>query len=189
MDDSACSSGKTCWNFKCIKLFDIEIIDFPSPVKLGDSFSFTYSIYGRAYVNRDVEVNFWIEKEGVKITSGKDTIYIGGFEKKTRISELSLPSEISSGTYELHIEIVFDDYSVKSTRTIEIAVEEDLAEIELKPEIKAYTIYIICFLIGLGFFVLHFVTYLKSKKERKREQRENRAHLLHYLKSKNKAHH
>ena len=84
--DSVCNveEGEVCWNYRCVKLFDVEIKEFESPINLGDFFDFTYLIKGMADINNDVEVSFWIGDKENKITSGQDTIYIGSFEEKIK---------------------------------------------------------------------------------------------------------
>jgi len=44
----------------------------------------TYLIKGMANISGDVVINFWIENQGKKLTSGSDTIYLGSFEEKIK---------------------------------------------------------------------------------------------------------
>ena len=152
LKDSECNveEGEVCWDNKCTKLFDIEIIDFESPAKLGDFFDFTYFIKGMANISGDVKIEFWIEKNRDIITSGSDVIYLGSFEERTKKTKLFLPSETRSGVYKFVIKVSFENYAVKSHRTIEIITsEEGIAIIKPVPEIsfKEYVI------IGLIFFI------------------------------------
>ena len=163
-NDSVCDGHEVCWNGRCVKLFDIEIIDFQSPAQLGEFFSFAYLIKGMADFNHDVEVNFQIEKDGELISSGKDTIYLGSFEEKTKTSKLFLPSDLTSGKYIFSIEVNYGTYTVTSHRTIEITVEEGRASIGILPEAGKKTWYIILILAGLSAFLLSFIIYLERKK-------------------------
>ncbi len=62
-DDSVCDtdSGEQCWDLRCVKLFDIKIIDIESPVTPGQDFEITYFLKGMADVSDDVDIYFWIE--------------------------------------------------------------------------------------------------------------------------------
>lgn len=128
--DSDCDGGESCWEKQCIKFFDMEILDFESPVNLGEFFKFSYFIKAVAEINGDVEIDFWIEKNGSKVTSGKDTIYMGSFEEKTKEKKLFLPSELESGVYEFMIKVTYGTYSASAHRTIEIKVKDGVATIE-----------------------------------------------------------
>jgi len=132
-DDSACKveEGEVCWNLRCVKLFDIKILNFESPIMLGEFFDFTYFVKGVADINRDVEINFRIEKNGSIVSSGTDVIYFGSFEEKTETTSLFLPSNIKSGTYEFIIQVGLGTYVAESRRTIEISVSKGVATLEL----------------------------------------------------------
>ena len=165
-DDSVCNveKGETCWHGRCVELFDVEIKDFESPVKLGEFFEFTYLIKGMANINDDVEVHFWIEKNEEVITSGHDTIYIRSFEEKTKTTKLFLPSNITSGDYVFSVQLIYGTYQANSHRTIEIQINEGLATIGFSSLITSY---IISALIGIGAFILFLIFYLERRKVKK----------------------
>jgi len=175
-DDSVCNveEGETCWNHKCVKLFDMEILEFESPVKIGKFFDFTYFLKAMAEINGDVEIKFWIEKDGKIVTSGQDTIYIGSFEEKTKTKQLFLPDDISSGNYVFYIEVKYGSYTASAHRTIGITVDEDIAIIMPSPKIKDFTQYIIYGLIGVALFALFFIFYFERKKIKKEIIKEER---------------
>ena len=164
LDDSACEADEVCQNGTCIKLFDVEIIDFDLLAKLGDFFDFTYLIKGVADINDDVEVMFWIEKDGKIITSGQDTIYLKSFEEKIKTTKLILPSNLTSGNYVFFVQVKHDNYIARSHRTIEVKVSEGIAEIRSLPEIKELKTYIISILISLSIFILLLIFYLEIRK-------------------------
>ena len=129
--DAECNLDEQCIENKCVKLFDIKILEFESPVKLGDFFDFIYLIKGMAEINGDVQVDFWIENaQGERITSGSDVIYLGNFEEKREATKIFLPASVDSGIYRFFVRVTFGSYSVSSHRTIEIEVGEGLAEIK-----------------------------------------------------------
>jgi hypothetical protein len=123
-DNSACDteSREVCWNFKCVKLFDIKIIDIESVINPGQYFEVTYFLKGMADISDDVEVYFWIEKDGKIISSGLDTIYVGNFEEKTEKVRIFMPSDATSGSYAFFAEIRYQDYQAQSYRTIETSL-------------------------------------------------------------------
>jgi hypothetical protein len=134
-DDLSCTEDEVCHQHMCVKLFDVEIKEFESPIKLGDFFDFTYFIKGMANFNDDVIINFKIEKDGTIVTSGQDVIYLASFEEKTKTTKLFLPSTVASGVYTFSVKVNYGSYKAESFRTIEIIVgEEGNAEIMLLPE-------------------------------------------------------
>ena len=164
--NSQCTGEDSCWNGRCVKLFDIEILDFESPLKLGEFFEFTYLMVGMADINDDVEILFWIEKDGKIITEGKDTLFFKSFEEKIKTKKLFLPSDIDSGDYTFFLQVKYGTYTAESLRTIEIKVGEGMAEITLLPEISRLKIYVISILIILAILIVLFIFYLEIRKIR-----------------------
>ncbi len=117
--------GEVCFGYKCVKLFDIEILNFESPVELGTFFNFTYFMKGVANISGDVKVHFWIERNGEIISSGQDVFYMGVFEEKTKTKKLFLPCNVESGSYLFNIEVIYLDYTTRAHRTIEIIMDEE----------------------------------------------------------------
>jgi hypothetical protein len=132
-DDSTCNvgEGEVCWELRCVKLFDVKIIDFESPIVLGDFFDFTYFVKGMAEVNGDVIINFRIEEGGNVVSSGFDVVYFGSFEEKTETTSLFMPSDTRSGTYDFIIEVNLGTYFAQSSRTVEISVDDGVATLRL----------------------------------------------------------
>ncbi len=164
LNDSQCTvADEVCWENKCVQLFDIKIIEFESPVKLGEFFDFTYFVKGMADISDDVEISFWIEKDGEVISSGSDTIYIGSFEEKTESTKIFLPSSVESGIYTFNIEVIHDDYVAKSHRTIEIAVDDKIAFISpAKPDdFKPYLIVLLTF---MALLILSLIFYIERRR-------------------------
>ena len=162
-DNNQCSGENSCWKGRCVKLFDIEILSFESPIKLGEFFNFTYLMIGMADINDDVEILFRIEKDGIIITEGKDTLFFKSFEEKIKTTRLFLPSDIDSGVYTLLVQVKYGTYIAESFRTIEIEVGEGgIAKITLLPE-KKPSRYIIIFLIILAILIVFFIFYLVIK--------------------------
>jgi len=107
--------------------FDVDILEFDSPVKLGDFFDFTYSIKVVGNINNDVTIDFWIEKDEEIISSGSAVVFMGNNEEKTGTASLFLPSDIASGTYKFVLQASFQTSKGEAHRTIEITVEDDEA--------------------------------------------------------------
>src|SRR3989339_711975 len=121
--DADCNDTKTCWMNRCVKLFDMKIVDLASPIYPGEFFNFTYYLKGVAQIHGDVKVNFWLEKDGIKVTDGYDTIYMGDFEEKLESSKLFLPISILDGVYNFYAEVNYDSYYARDSRAVEISKE------------------------------------------------------------------
>ena len=120
-----CEIGYSCYKNKCVKLFDIEIIRV-DPLINSSSFELKYFIKGMADIKGDIIIRFWIENTNGKIMLGQDAIYLGSFEEKTKTTQLNLPNIISNETYDLYVEVNYEDYYVKSFRKINIKIPEDI---------------------------------------------------------------
>lgn len=166
--------GEVCLNNQCRKLFDIKIIDFQPKVELGTEFEFTYFLKGMADISGDVEIHFWIEKDGEVVTSGHDTIYMGEYEEKTDKTRINLPTTIESGVYTFFIQVVHEDYQANAHRTIEIFVDKETATITGKEDEKSENYLLILALIVLFVFIIAFIFYIERKKMKKLIVKEKR---------------
>ncbi|MCK5043650.1 hypothetical protein KAR52_01445 [Candidatus Pacearchaeota archaeon] len=153
-------------NSKGQMFFGIKIIDFESPMELGKFFGFTYSVKGISDTNEDIEISFWIEKQGEIITSGSDTIFIGDFEEKIETTKIFLPKNVESGVYDFFVKVVCGNDEAESHRTIEIEIQKGMARIATA-EGKVLNTYVISFLVGLAIFILSLIFYLERRKIKK----------------------
>jgi len=153
-ENKDCSGDKACWEHRCVKLFDVKIINFSSPVKLGEFFEFSYFLKGMAKIENDVKMNFWIEQDGKKISEGSDVIYVGNFEEKTENAKLFIPKDIQSGNYKFYTELDFNNYKATSYRTISILVKGDEVEVRSVPLPNLTTVLLIGIMAFLGLIVL-----------------------------------
>jgi hypothetical protein len=103
-----------------VKLFDVKILDVGSPIDAGNLIHFTYFLKAMANINNDVVVNFWLEKNGTTISSGKDTIFIGDMEEKTENAKIFIPTGTEPGDYNFHVSVTYGQYSAESYRQIQI---------------------------------------------------------------------
>lgn len=142
-------------------IFSIQIIDFQSPVKLGEFLEFSYSTMGVSGINGTSEVNFWIEKEGEIITSGSDTIYLG-VEEKIRTADIFLPTSVKSDIYVLKIEADYEGHIRSAYRTIEINIKGGAATINFGS--GKSNIFIIIALIILMILNIYSIYRIERKK-------------------------
>ena len=145
-------------------IFSIGIIDFQSPVKLGEFLEFSYSTRGVSGINETSDVNFWIEKDGKIITSGSDTIYLG-VEGKIRTANIFLPTSVKSGIYELKIEVDCEGHIRNAYRTIEINIKQGIATINFGS--GKFNIFIIIALIILMILNIYMIYRIERKKIKK----------------------
>ena len=110
--------------------FDIKILEFDSPIKLGELFDFMYFVKGMGDINNDVTIDFWIEKNEEIITSGSDVIFMGSNEEKTESASLFMPSDIESGEYKFVIKVSYGNIKAEAHRTIELTVIDGEAIID-----------------------------------------------------------
>lgn len=113
-----------------IKQFDIKILDFESPINLGELFDFMYFVKGVGDINHDVDIDFWVEKNGTIITSGSDVIFMGSNEEKTEAGSLFMPSDVASGEYKFVIKVSYGNLKAEAHRTIELTVIDGEAVID-----------------------------------------------------------
>jgi len=112
-----------------VRQFDIKILDFESPINLGDDFNFMYFVKGVGDFNTDITIDFWVEKEGEIITSGSDVVFMGANEEKTEAASLFMPNDVESGDYKFVIKVSHGSIKAEAHRTIELTIEDGKAVI------------------------------------------------------------
>ena len=121
-------------------------------------------------ISGDVIIDFSIEKDNKKVTSGSDTIYLGSFEEKTEQTKIFIPNYAESGVYEFVIQVNYGEYKAVSRRTVEIEVKEDTAIItpidEKRNSFLNYMILIMLTIIAI-ILALILIKLYKEKQERK----------------------
>ena len=110
--------------------FDVDIIDFDSPAKLGDFFNFIYFVKGVGNINHDIVVDYWIEKGGEVVTFSSSMFYMGTNEEMVKDGLLFLPEDISSGVYTLVVQANYGDVRGEAHKAIELIVSD--MEVEIK---------------------------------------------------------
>lgn len=163
-------------------IFSIRIIDFQSPIKLGQFLEFTYFTRSVSGVNGTAEVNLWIENQkGEVVTSGSDTIFLGGLEERTRTANIFLPTNVKSGIYQLKIEASYQGEMVSAYRTIEINVRGSLATINSGYGANLYVIAVLALLALLNIYLIYKVERAKIKEILKKEEQFFRSHKISIL--------
>ena len=139
-------------------------MDFESPVKLGTFLNFQYYLRGISDTDNRVIVDFWIEKDGNKISSGSDNFYLSDISNGTVKSKIFLPSTVESGIYRLNIEVSHKDFVGESYRTIEIIVRNGFATIDSSNTQESPINFVIVSLILLA--LLNFVLMYYFEKDK-----------------------
>ncbi|MBT7402668.1 hypothetical protein HN777_02675 [Candidatus Woesearchaeota archaeon] len=137
--NSDCNGTDSCYKNKCVKLFDVEIISLEPSVDLL-SFDLKYLVKGMANISNDVVIKFWLQDSGKNIILGKDTIYLGNFETKTKTTSLNLPKDIENKDYLLYVEVSYDGYNAESFRRLNVDLEKGLTLDVEDTAIKEYKI-------------------------------------------------
>jgi sporulation protein YlmC with PRC-barrel domain len=179
-EDIECDEGYTCYENECVKLFDVELLEIQSLIEeLG--FNLTYLIKGMAEIEGDVIIKFWIENENGQIMLGQDTIYVGSFEEKVKTTFLNLPSDLETGSYDLYVQVNFENYEAESFRKINVDLkeevkfapefEEEIEEIKELPENKTSLSWLLGLVIVLVLAILLIPIKRKRKKIRKKKKK------------------
>jgi len=158
-----CEEGYSCYNYTCIKFFDVKIIKVDSPIKLGQFFNFTYFIKGMADINGDVVIDFWVEKNNEKITSGFDTLYFGSFEEKTEETQLFFPENINEDVYDFYVQASYGGYNAKALRTIQ--AKKEIKQESFSSQRSGELIYYIIIFITIILLIRVLIIYIKLKRK------------------------
>lgn len=163
-------------------VFGVRILDFQSPVRLGEFLEFSYLTRSISGVDGTAELNFWIEKGGERISSGSDTIFLGNFEERIRTADIFIPSDFESGVYELRVEVDYKGYIEKAYRTIEINVKGGLATISFGfGKMNIIIISLLTLLAVLNIYILYHFEKKKIKKLLQEEEQFIKRHRVSAL--------
>jgi parallel beta-helix repeat protein len=121
-----CPTDKYCVNNRCLKIFDLKMLQVDSPIQPGEFLDFTYLVKGMADISGDVIMTFWVERNGQIVTSGSDVIFVGDFEEKIETTNLFLPSDLTIGDYTINVKLQFEGYEIISHRVVQVQKDVDL---------------------------------------------------------------
>ena len=107
----------------------VRMTDFESPAKLNDFFNFQYYLRDASGISDKVVVDFWIEKDGKEAAFGSDSFFLDSSNKTTG-SKIFLPSTFQSGVYNFHIRASHGEFISESYRTVEIIIDDGVANIQ-----------------------------------------------------------
>jgi len=83
-------------------IFEIEIVRIDDPVDVSERFDFTYHVKNNTSVGDNAYIEYWLEKNGEKVVSGSETIYLlSGQEME--VSENLLLLEGMDGSYDFYL--------------------------------------------------------------------------------------
>ena len=163
-------------------IFSIRILDFQSPVVLGEFMEFSYETRSISGITGTSNVHFWIEKDGKMITSGQDVIFLGNLEERTRTAKIFLPSDFESGVYELKIDVDHNGHIQKAYRTIEINVKGGLATINFGfGKINVIIIFLLILFAVLNIYIIYRFEKKKIKELLLEEERFIKRHKMSFL--------
>lgn len=131
LEDKECGVDESCWDHKCVKVFDIKILDVDSPIGKDGRLGFTYFLKGMANINDDVIINFWLDKDGKEISSGQDVIYLKEFEEKTELTKIYIPKDLPPGQYSFYIKVSYGKYQALSYRNIYVEQKGEELQVAL----------------------------------------------------------
>jgi hypothetical protein len=162
--DADCDSDKTCYYNQCVKLFDVKVLDVDSPISDDGLLGFTYFIKGMANFSSDVIINFWVEKDDQTISSGQDVIYLGSFEDKTEQTQIYVPKDLLSGSYDFYVQVSFENYQALSHRTIFVEEKDGLVEVRVDEPSNFWKILMVVFggLLGLLLIVILILLFYRK---------------------------
>lgn len=161
--NSECSEEYTCYQNKCVKLFDAKILEVTSPIGDDGLLPFTYFMKGMANISGDVIVKFWLERNGTIVSSGQDTIYLGFFEEKTESTNIFVPKNIPAGQYDFFVEVGFENYQALAHRTVYVEKSAGMTQVVLQQPAPVKEDNSILFIIIIALTIALFVIYHKNE--------------------------
>ncbi|MBN2067048.1 MAG: hypothetical protein JW744_01115 [Candidatus Diapherotrites archaeon] len=83
-------------------IFDISIVRVDDPVEAGDRLDFTYLVQNGTNSNGNAYIRYWLERNGVKLVSGSQTLYLLKGQERLTSENLLLLDEML-GAYDFYI--------------------------------------------------------------------------------------
>jgi len=111
---------------QAIDWLDLVIINVDSPIQPGEFLDLTYLVKNMVQKSGDITLNFWLERNGKKISQKSDLIYFNSKEKKIEKAQLYIPTNAIFGEYTLNMEGIFGNYNATAYMTIEVKKEVPL---------------------------------------------------------------
>ena len=124
--DNDCGEGEKCISSECNKFFDIKIIRADTPIKAGDALDFTYAVKNPAGDGVDVNIRYWLDGNGTRITGGNEVVFVSGGEEREFDATLNLAKGLR-GKLTLFAELEYNGAASRAGKDIEVVEEAPLA--------------------------------------------------------------
>jgi len=118
--DSECGVGEACIDNACTKFFDIKIVRVDSPISKGEVLDFIYLVKNPLGEGTDVGISYWLERNGEKLVTGSEVIFVAMGEEKEVGADLHLPGD-ADGKYTFVIELLHGGKTTRATKDIEVS--------------------------------------------------------------------
>ncbi len=169
LDDSTCDAKEreVCFNYKCTRMPNIEIVKYLSPLKKNQTFDFIYLVRSDANMDGNFLITFWIEKNKKKNVFGNSSIYLKKYEEKVATGSLTLPKDIATGNYKFYMQMTYPNNVLEDFKEIKIIENEETPE--ALPRLS-YIFYIFIPLILLFLLIILILLFLKRRKDKEEEK-------------------
>jgi len=86
------------------EVFDINLIRIDDPIEAGERLDFTYLVANKTSINDNAYISYWLERDGAKLVSGSETVYLLVGEERENSEGLLLLDEMV-GKYDFCLEL------------------------------------------------------------------------------------
>ena len=131
---SDCPQGYSCIDGLCVSVYELNILDFESPGRLGENFEFRYSIKRLLNISGDVKTTYWVQDmDGNIVGYGTDELFLEENEKRTDIGTFELYDKVRDGSYDFYVRVDDKNISLIESVPIVLNINGNLVYINKRP--------------------------------------------------------
>jgi hypothetical protein len=157
-----CKVSYSCISRLCVRLFDLRILNFKSPIKREEFLEFEYKISLLEQFEGSVEITYWIEdKNRTRIALGSEIIYFNGTDQIVKPKEIFIPSNLIEGNYEFYLSANTTNTVLEYSQPIFLKISKNKIVVQKPFDWKFWIILSGSVLFALGIAII----YVKRKNE------------------------
>lgn len=126
VNDEDCESDYSCLSGICIVVYDLKILDFESPGRLGENFDFRYFIRRMINVTGDVKTTYWMQDESGNVVGyGSGSLFLEENQATTNIGQFVLNDRVRDGSYRFFVRVDDNLVSLVESVPVELRINGD----------------------------------------------------------------
>lgn len=148
-----CEEKYSCVDNFCILVYELKILDFESPGRLGENFDFRFFVRRFLNVSGDVKTTYWMQDDNGNIAGyGSDDLFLSENEGRTSVGNFVLNEKVRDGDYSFFVRV--DDYNISLIESVPVSLRIVGDSVYIKRKVNVPIVIALSFVVVTSLFLI-----------------------------------